>query len=127
MNAVFLIAQQVLRLSFLCALILGLVFWTVKTESVVGLHMLFGILLVASLWTMGAVTLASGGSLPLSLGAIGLGFLVLLLGLTQTSLLPGSGHFLIEVLHLLLGLAAVGFGEMLGARRRRARSERPAR
>jgi len=124
-NAVFLIAQQVLRLSFLAALVLGLVFWTVRADSLVGLHMLFGILLVASLWTLGAVTLASGGSLRLGGGAIGLGFLVLLLGLTQTSLLPGSGHFLIEVLHLLLGLAAVGFGEMLGARRRRARREQP--
>ncbi|MBJ7603602.1 MAG: hypothetical protein JF888_10495 [Candidatus Dormibacteraeota bacterium] len=122
MNAVFLIAQQVLRVSFVGALILGLVFWTLRADSLLGLHMLFGILVVACLWTLGAVTIASGGGLPLSLGAIGLGLLVLLLGLTQTSLRPGPGHFPIQVLHLLLGVTAIGFGEMLGARRRRSRN-----
>lgn len=126
MNAAFLIAQQVLRLSFLGALILGLVVWRLAADSFLGLHMLFGILVVACLWTLGAVTIASGGGLPLSLGAIGLGFLVLLLGLTQTSLMPGSGHLAIQLLHLLLGLAAVGFGEMLGARRRRGRNGQAA-
>ena len=38
------------------------------------------------------------------------------LGLTQTRLLTGSAHWLIEVLHLLVGVAAVGMAEGLAAR-----------
>jgi len=38
------------------------------------------------------------------------------LGLAQDRLLPGSAHWLIQVLHLLVGLAAIGQGEALAAR-----------
>jgi len=38
-----------------------------------------------------------------------------ILGLTQTEILPGNLHWLIEVLHLVLGLGAIGLGERLSA------------
>jgi uncharacterized membrane protein YuzA (DUF378 family) len=50
------------------------------------------------------------------------GLVVLVLGLNQTRLLVGSAHWLIEVLHLLVGIAAVGMAEGLAARIK----ERPA-
>jgi hypothetical protein len=37
-----------------------------------------------------------------------------MLGLTQTQLLPGSAHWLIQVLHLLVGLGAISLAETLG-------------
>jgi hypothetical protein len=49
------------------------------------------------------------------------GLVVLVLGMTQTSLLPGSSHWVIQVLHLLIGMAAVGSGEAIGGRLRRMR------
>ena len=49
------------------------------------------------------------------------GLIALLLGITQDSLLPGGAHWVIQVLHLLLGVAAVGSGEMIGGRLRRMR------
>jgi hypothetical protein len=36
-------------------------------------------------------------------------------GLTQAKLLPETGHWIIQVLHLLCGIGAVGMAEMLGA------------
>ena len=42
--------------------------------------------------------------------------------MTQTQLLPGSWHWVIQVLHLLLGLGAMGQGEGLAARIKRART-----
>jgi hypothetical protein len=44
------------------------------------------------------------------------GLIVPILGLTQTNLLVGSTHWLIEVLHLLVGLGAIGMAEGLAAR-----------
>jgi hypothetical protein len=43
------------------------------------------------------------------------GLVVVILGLTQTEILPGNLHWLIEVLHLVLGLGAIGLGERLFA------------
>jgi hypothetical protein len=37
--------------------------------------------------------------------------------------MPGSAHWVIRLLHLLVGLAAMGLGERLGER---IRAERPA-
>ena len=37
----------------------------------------------------------------------------------QAELLPGDLHWLIRVLHLLIGIGAVGFAETLGVRIRR--------
>jgi uncharacterized membrane protein len=47
------------------------------------------------------------------------GLIVLGLGLTQTNLLLNSAHWVIQVLHLLVGLIAIGLGEMITARYRR--------
>ncbi len=38
-----------------------------------------------------------------------------ILGLTQTQLLPGQSHWVIEVVHLLVGLGAIGLAEWMAA------------
>jgi hypothetical protein len=50
-----------------------------------------------------------------------MGLIVLVLGMSQNSLVPGGAHWIIQVLHLLLGMAAVGMAEALGGRLRRIR------
>ncbi len=54
------------------------------------------------------------------------------LGATQTSILPGPEHWVIQVLHLLVGLTAIALAEVLGRRIRgrgdpRASWNRPGR
>ncbi|HSK36134.1 MAG TPA: hypothetical protein VLA80_05315, partial [Actinomycetota bacterium] len=49
-------------------------------------------------------------------GAVVLGLVVPIVGLTQRELLPGSAHWLIQVLHLLLGLGLLGLAENLATR-----------
>ena len=44
------------------------------------------------------------------------GVIVVALGMTQDSLLTGDLHWLIKVLHLLVGLGAVGMAESLAVR-----------
>jgi len=113
------IAVNVLRASVLLALILGILFWTGNATSLVLVHMGLGILAVLSLWTLGAAIASTKGGIGLAIGAFVWGILVAALGLTQGTLLAGSTHWVIQVLHLLVGLAAIGLGEMMARRYRR--------
>ena len=117
----FAVAQWLVRVSGVLLLILGLLFWTGDALGLIPVHMLLGVVLVFGLWLEAA--LASQMNVPVGMVAAAavLGLIVLVLGLTQTSLLPGSGHWIIQVLHLLVGLAAIASGEMIGGRVRRNR------
>ena len=112
------IASMVLRGAFALAVVLGLFFWTGHEPSgLVPIHMLLGVILVLAVWYLGfAQATSPGGSVGLAAGAGLLGLLVLIVGLNQREWMLGSGHWLIQVLHLLLGIAAVGIGEANASR-----------
>jgi hypothetical protein len=114
---VFRIASIVLRLCGALAVILGLLFWSGNSLNLIPIHMLLGILVVLSLWIVGiGQAFTSGGSWPLAGGALLLGLLVIVVGIRQSSLLVGSFHWVIQVVHLLLGVLAVGVGQIATAR-----------
>ena len=110
------VAQTVLRVTGLVQLVLGIAFWTGNAEGLIPLHQLIGLLLVLSLWTLAAIAARAGVQPGLVALAAVWGLVTPILGLTQTRLLPGSAHWLIQVLHLLVGLGAIGQGEALAAR-----------
>ena len=72
-------------------------------------------------WVLAAVSTRAGVPVGLAAGAAVLGLIALALGMTQTSLLPGSAHWVIQLLHLLVGIATVASGEVIGGRLRRLR------
>jgi hypothetical protein len=115
------IAQWVVRISGVLALILGLLFWTGDASGLIPVHMLLGTLMVLGLWLLAASASQSGVPLGMTLGAALLGLVVLVLGFTQTSLVQNSSHWIVQVIHLILGMAAVATGEMIGGRLRRMR------
>jgi hypothetical protein len=108
--------QTGIRVAGVAQLGLGLAFWTGNALGLVDLHQLIGFLLVLGLWTMAALAHRAGvpGGLVAVAGVWGL--IVPVLGLTQQRLLPGSAHIVIEVLHLLVGLGALGLAENLATR-----------
>ncbi len=119
----------VLRVCAVLALILGIVFWTGNTpSSLVSIHMLLGILVVLSLWVIAVATAtAKGGNWGLSGGALVLGLVIVALGLTQTGILKAASlHWIIQVIHLLLGLSAIGLGEAMAGRYKRSNATRTA-
>ncbi len=113
------ISGMALRLFFLINLVLGLFSWISGNDSLVGIHILVGILFVVSLWTFSAVVGLQVGSVEFVAGSFVLGLLIVILGLTQTHILEGNSHWVIQLLHLLLAVVALGFAEMNGARARR--------
>jgi hypothetical protein len=113
------IVSWTLRISALLALILGILFWTGNADNLMLVHIILGILVVLSLWILGGAIATTKGGIGLAIGAFVLGALVVILGFTQGGLLTGSAHWVIQILHLLFGLSAIGLGEMIAGRYRR--------
>ena len=109
-------AQMLVRATGVVQLVLGGLFWTGNALDLVPLHQTVGFLLVFGLWTLAALAARAGVRPPLVALAAVWGLIVPILGLTQTRLLVGSAHWLIEVLHLLVGVGAIGLAEGLAAR-----------
>ncbi len=113
------IAVMVLRISVLVALVMGIVFWTGNADNLQPIHMLIGIIVVLSLWVIGLAQGLMKGSFGLAVATFVLGLVLAIVGLYQKDWLPGSAHWVIQVIHLLLGLSAIGLGEMIYARTRK--------
>jgi hypothetical protein len=110
------VVRILIRACAVVLLVLGLLFWTGNAHSLVPLHQLTGFVLVLALWTQAGLAARAGVSVGLVAVAAVWGLVVPILGMTQTELLPGGAHWLIQVLHLLVGLTAVGLAETLATR-----------
>jgi hypothetical protein len=122
------VSAMVLRVAAVFALILGILFWINVipgsdnlSNPVTSVHMTLGIIVTICLVILGVLMInTKGGNVGLGVGAIILAILVIALGLTQTRLLVAdSVHWIVQVVHLLFGLAAIGVGEMINGRYRR--------
>jgi hypothetical protein len=128
------IGIMVLRLVVLGALVLGVLFWTNVIDadtsgSLVDVHRTLGILTVLVLWFLAFSARRVAGITGLVMGAYVLGLVVAVWGFAQQSILPEPNalHWVVQVVHLLFGLAAIGLGEMIAARfTRAARAMQPA-
>ena len=119
------ITSMVLSLAGLLALILGLLFWAGSALSLLSLHMLLGLLAVGALWIIGvAQALLPSGSWAVAALTIMVGGLMIALGLTQTSLMSGDFHWVVRIIHLLVGLLTIGMGHMAAARARKISSSK---
>jgi hypothetical protein len=115
------IASAVLTLAGLLALISGLLFWTGTALNLMSLHMLLGFLAIGALWVIGvAQVFAPRGSWIIAACALIVGAVMIVIGMTQSSLLIGRFHWVIQVIHLVLGLLTIGIGHMAAARYRKA-------
>lgn len=110
------IASMVLRLCAVAALVLGILFWTGHADSLHNIHMTIGILLVLSLWIIAFAGMKAPGGAGMLIAALAAGILLAIVGMMQEQLLPGSNHWIIQVIHLGLALAAIALGEMLAGR-----------
>src|SRR5665213_909575 len=109
------IAQMVVRLLGLVLIVLGGLFWGGRALELVNTHMLIGVLFVLALWVLSGIGAAARQSGGLVATGFIWGIIVLALGMMQQSLMPGSAHWVIRVLHLLVGLVAMVIGERLAA------------
>jgi hypothetical protein len=113
MKAVSGILVILVRIMFLVQLVLGISFWTGHTFNLIGAHMLLGLAIVVCLWISAIVAATARVQAGLVAAAFVWGAIVVALGITQDSLVPGAAHWTIQVLHLLVGFGAIGLNERL--------------
>ena len=104
-----------MRAAMAVQVIVGIGFWTGHWAGLVNVHMAIGALFVIALWVIAGI--AAAHRRPGGLVAFGFvwGVIVLALGMTQQSILVGSLHWIIRVLHLAIGIAAMPIAERLVA------------
>jgi len=115
------VVQILMRLTWLILLAIGIILWTGRAQGLVPAHQAAGVVFVLMLWALAYLGMRSGATPGLSSPGLtsavcSWSLIVLALGLAQTQLLTGSSHWVIQVLHLLVGIAAIGLAEALGAR-----------
>ena len=111
----------------LILIILGLLFWTGNADALIPVHMLLGVALVLALWALAALAAIAGVSPALVALAALWGVVVPVLGLTQERLLPGDLHWMIQALHLLVGVTAIALAQALAIRITSRRASPPLR
>jgi hypothetical protein len=97
------------------ALALGLAFWLGYARSLTQLHMGLGIGLVLSLWALAGITWRNAARGGLVAFATAWGLVTWILGVTQSQILPGSFHWIVEVAHLAMGVITIAIGDQLAS------------
>lgn len=120
MNSAVTTLRILVRLCGLILIILGIIFWTGHARGLIAVHMVVGLLLAVCLWLLAFFGARAhiGGSFVALVAVWAL--LMVIFGAVQASLMPGRAHWVIQVLHLLVGIAALGMGDRLGVRLSRA-------
>ena len=78
------------------------------------------------LWIIAVMALVARTNPALALIALVWGLIAPILGITQDQLLPGSLHWLVQALHLLVGLGAIALANILARQIAQASATRRA-
>jgi hypothetical protein len=113
------IAQTTIRIAFWIMLALGIIIW-IGNDAVKPFHIAVGVVLVLALWTLAFIAMRVGVDRRLVAMAFVWGVIMPVFGLTQENLVEGDAHVVIQVLHVLVGMAAVAQAEVLAARIKRS-------
>ena len=109
--------QIIVGLAGVCALVLGLFIWIANID-LTDIHMLFGLLVTLGLLVMSIIALTASGLRIWGIVGIVYAIVVLIFGVSQSNLLVGNLHWLIQTLHTLVGIGAIVLTGALGARYR---------
>ena len=113
------IIRMLIRLVGGVLFILGVVYWAVQDPvllySLVLFHVIFGV--VFSLMLLVQSLLAALKKVSIGLVILGFAWALALpaFGLTQSQIFPGPTHWVIRVVHLLVGLGAITLAEFLAS------------
>jgi hypothetical protein len=101
------------RLLIAAQVILGLLIWFSHASSFTQIHIALGSIFVLDLWVLALIALFALSARGLSLLTLLLGGLIMWLGVAQRTLFLGNLHWTVQVVHLLLGVSAMGLVEPL--------------
>lgn len=105
---------MLVRLLGVVQIVVGICLWLGIATGAVAFHSALGSLFVLVVWVVAGIALFVLPRRGVPLFTLFLSGVVLWFGMAQVTLLPGSMHWGIRVLHLLLGVATMGLAESLG-------------
>jgi len=107
------ILRWILRFGFLASLGIGVALWGGHAYNYLQLHMWIGFIITFALLALVALALLSRMRPILPLLALVWAVLLPAIGIGQLKMMPGANHWVMRVLHLIIGVGAIGFGEVL--------------
>ncbi|HEX7118830.1 MAG TPA: hypothetical protein VF212_08590 [Longimicrobiales bacterium] len=108
------IALWVVRITGVMQVVLGAMLWMGKAVHLLPAHMVIGMTFVIGVWVLAGLAARAGLRWRHALPAVGWGFVVPGFGMLQLRLVPGPAHWVVEVVHLLIGIVAMGVAMRLG-------------
>ena len=105
-----------MRVAALLQVVVGIALWTGHWYGFVSVHRTIGVLFVLALWIIAILALTQRRAAGLAAFAILWGLLVAALGFMQQGILIGDYHWVVRVLHLVIGLASMPIAERLAPR-----------
>ena len=114
------ILQIIVGIAGLCALVFGLFIWIANID-LTDIHMFFGLLVTLGLLVMSIIVLTTRRLRIWGMVGIVYAIIVLIFGVSQSTMLVGHLHWLIQTLHMLVGIGAIVLTGFLGAHYRTLR------
>jgi hypothetical protein len=113
MRTATLVTLWIVRLAGITQIVLGLLFWSGRAIHLIPLHMSIGFLVVLGLWTIAVLALVARTRRGLAVFAVAWGIALPALGIPQAAILVGPWHWIVRVVHLAMGLAALAVADRL--------------
>lgn len=107
-------------------IVVGVMIWMGMGLHPPVIHIAVGVVFVVALWVLAVLGAQARAGVPLVALLLVWGALTAVFGMAQAAILPGPNHWIIRVLHLLVGVAAIGQAEALAGRMKRASASRSA-
>ncbi|HYL43400.1 MAG TPA: hypothetical protein VEU97_08450, partial [Ktedonobacteraceae bacterium] len=109
------IIQIILGIAGLGALLLRLLDWIANID-LINIHMLFGLIVTLTLLVMSIIAVSTRGMRIWGVAGIVYALIVPVFGLTQSGILIGNLHWLIQTAHMLVGIGAIVLAGIMSTR-----------
>lgn len=116
MKAIVVAARWILTLLGVALIVLGVLFWMGRSLSLLPLHLMLGGIFVLCMWLLSGLALYARKARALAAIVFIWGLIVPLVGMEQLRIVPGSLHWIVQAVHLLVGLIAIGLGHALAGK-----------
>ena len=125
MRAVSTVLMWLTRVSGIAQLALGLLLWS-GNMALLSAHIPNGFLFVLLLEIQAGIAAWAGVNWRLVVFAVLWGLFTPYFGMTQSQILPGDLHWIVQVAHLLVGIVAMGVADRLARGTQERLAERGA-
>jgi hypothetical protein len=98
----------IVRVAGVLQLLSGALFWAGRGTDYVPLHVVVGVSIVLALWTLAVFAFVARTRPGLAVFALIWGLVLPAFGIRQAAILIGPMHWIVRVVHLLMGLFAIG-------------------